>query len=138
MEVSQISHKPAVTCAPATTLQEVAWLMRDEGVGSVIVVDRGHLGGIATDRDIIVRGIAEGMGPETPIEKVMTTDVAFVAAGDDLCRAATEMATRGCRRLPVLDGLGAVEGVVTLDDLVSVFVDQIGKLAQTVRSELAR
>lgn len=72
MEVAQIRRKPAVTCVPATTLQEAAWLMRDEGVGSVIVVDRGRLRGIATDRDIIVRGIAEGMAPDTPIGSTST------------------------------------------------------------------
>jgi CBS domain-containing protein len=138
MEVSQINRKPAVTCTPAATLQEVAWLMRDEGVGSVIVAERGRLRGIVTDRDVIVRGLAEGMDLETPIENVMTTDIEFVTSSDDVSLAATRMATRGCRRLPVLDGLGAVEGVVTMDDLVLVFADQISKLAHTVRSEMAR
>ena len=138
MEVSQISRKPAVTCTPATTFREVAWLMRDEGVGSMIVADRSRLRGIVTDRDVIVRGLAEGMDLETPVEKVMTTDVEFVTSSDDVSFAATRMATRGCRRLPVLDGLGAVEGIVTMDDLVLVFAEQIGKLAHTVRSEMAR
>jgi signal-transduction protein with cAMP-binding, CBS, and nucleotidyltransferase domain len=136
MEVSRISRKPVVTCAPDTTLQEAAWLMRDEGVGSVVVVDHGSLRGIATDRDVVTRGIAEGLSPEAPIGAVMTTDVAFVSEGDDLCAAATQMATRGCRRLPVVDRLGSVQGVVTLDDLVTVFSEQIGKLAHAVRSEL--
>jgi signal-transduction protein with cAMP-binding, CBS, and nucleotidyltransferase domain len=136
MDVSQIATMPAVTCAPGTTIQEAAWLMRDEGVGSLVVVHRSSLRGIVTDRDLIVRAVARGLSLDTPVEHVMTTDVAFVCMEDDISVAATHMAARGCRRLPVVDGLGRVEGVVTLDDLVSALSDQIGKLAHTVRAEL--
>jgi len=61
MRVSELMHTPAVTCRPGATMAEVARLMRDRNVGSVVVVDDvGYLAGIVTDRDVAVRGVGEG------------------------------------------------------------------------------
>lgn len=138
MKTAELTRKPAITCEAGTTLAESAELMHNQDVGSVIVLDRGRLRGIATDRDIVVRGLAAGLGPDAPIEAVMTSDVAYITEQDDAWSAATQMATRGCRRLPVLDSTGMVVGIITLDDLISLFATQIDKLAHTVRSELHR
>jgi signal-transduction protein with cAMP-binding, CBS, and nucleotidyltransferase domain len=137
MEVADIGTRPPITCAPETTLREAAGVMLQHNVGSVIAVDpHGHMVGIITDRDIVVRAIAHGMGLDTPIRAVMSHPVVCVYEEDDPFTAATRMASARCRRLPVLDARGSLSAVVTLDDLISVFAEQTEKLAYAVRSEI--
>jgi CBS domain-containing protein len=110
--------------------------MRDHNVGSLVVLENGVLAGIVTDRDILTRGVAEGRGLSAPVESVMSGNVAFTFEGDDLESAATLMASRGLRRLPVLDVRGKVTGMLAFDDLISLFADQIQRLSFAVRSEI--
>jgi CBS-domain-containing membrane protein len=67
----------------------------------------------------------------------MTSDVLWLRDDTPMFAAATEMATAGCRRMPLLDDEGRVAGMITLDDLLTVFARQTEKLAQVVGSELA-
>ena len=137
MEVRELMKRPAVSCAPETTLAEAARRMRSASVGSILVVSDLGIVGIATDRDIVVRGLAVGLGAEDPIEMVMTRDVQYVYSDVDVIAAARKMATHGCRRLPVLDPDNGIQGFIALDDLVMLFAHQIGSLAETVRREVA-
>jgi CBS domain-containing protein len=110
--------------------------MEDEGIGSLLVVDHhGALAGIVTDRDITLRAVGRGLLPEAPIESVMSPEPTTVHGYDDAFTAATLMATKGCRRLPVLDHDGHLEGVIALDDLVILFTEQLDKLVHTVALE---
>jgi len=119
MKASQLMHTPAVVCEPTTTLRDVALLMDARNVGSVIVVDRvGYVTGIVTDRDVAVRGAGAGRSPDTTVEAVMSRDVAAVTPASDISEAAAVMQKRGVRRVPVIDDLGRVHGVITLDDLL--------------------
>jgi CBS domain-containing protein len=128
---------PVLTCSPETSLREAAELMKKAQVGSVIVLDEHRrVSGIATDRDLVIRGLAEGMGPEQPIRGVMSEPVTCVYEDDSVFTAATKMASTRVRRLPVLDNQGALSAVVTLDDLICTFSEQIDKLAFAVRSEI--
>jgi len=137
MEVRHFARTPAVTCTLETALSVVARLMDDHDVGSVVVVDDdGRIAGIVTDRDLVVRALAAGLDPDTPVTKVMTSDVLWIRDDTSLFAAATEMATAGCRRMPVLDGHARVIGMITLDDLLTVFARQTAKLAEVVVSEL--
>lgn len=135
MQVRDMRLHSAVVCGPSATLAAVAQIMRASVVGSVLVVDDRGLVGIVTDRDIVVRGVAEGACPDAAVETVMSRDVCFVYDDTDLFGAAGAMAKRACRRLPVLDAEGVIQGVISLDDLVVAFAEQIDKLAQTVRKE---
>lgn len=138
MEVREFGHHPAVTCRRDMTLGKVAELMRRNNVGSVVVMDEhGRMAGIATDRDIVLRGLGEGLDADDPIERVATKDVSYVYEHDDVFNAATRMATLGFRRVPVLDVHGIVLGMVTLDDLLVLFGSQIDKLVRAVRKEIA-
>jgi signal-transduction protein with cAMP-binding, CBS, and nucleotidyltransferase domain len=126
-------HTPAVICRSSATLAEVALLMRDRSVGSVVVLDHiGYLAGIVTDRDLAVRGLGGGHSPESPVEQVMTRDVATVSVHADASEAATIMARRMVRRLPVVDEHGHIHGVVTLDDLMRHLAAETDRLADTV------
>jgi CBS domain-containing protein len=138
MNVHDFLSSPAITCPPQASLAEAASLMREYDVGCAIVVDKhGHVVGIATDRDITVRGVARSLGSDTPISEVMTPEVAWIHDEADIFEAATRMATGAFRRLPVLDTAGHVTGVVSLDDLTGLFVTEATKLAHVVSKEVA-
>lgn len=139
MEVREYVRRPAVTCRPSTALSEVARLMRTENVGSVVVVDQaGRIAGIVTDRDLVVRGLYDQLGPGDRVDTVMSRDVQYVFDGTDVMSAVTEMATQGCRRLPVLDRTGTLIGVLSFDDLVVAMSEQLARLGLAVRMEIAR
>lgn len=138
MKASQLMHTPAVVCEPTTTLRDVAALMERRNVGSVVVVDRiGYLTGIVTDRDVAVRGTATGLSADTTVEAIMTRDVAVVAPSSEVAEAAAIMQKRGVRRVPVVDDLGRVHGVVTLDDLLRNLTAEADALTDAVVNQAA-
>jgi CBS domain-containing protein len=132
MRVSELMHTPAVTCTPDETVGAVARLMAARNVGSVVVIDAvGEVAGIVTDRDITIRGVAQGRSGDLPVEIVMTRSVATVDPGADIADAAATMMKRRVRRLPVVDQRGKAHGVVTLDDVmrnVARQADEVGDL----------
>ena len=138
MDLQRFGHAPPIVCGIATPISDVAVLMDTHNVGSVVVLDDdGRLAGIVTDRDLVVRAMADGRDPNTAVSKVMTSDVLSLRADTPLFAAATEMATAGCRRMPVVDEQARVTGMITLDDLLTVFARQTEQLAQAVSSEIA-
>lgn len=125
---------PATTCAPTGRLTDAAQLMRRDHIGSLPVVDeRGQLVGIVTDRDIVVRGVAEELPMDAPVEQVMSRNLVTVFGHDDAFAAATKMDRHECRRLAVVDHDGHLSGLVSLDDLLVVFTEQVEKLARTTQ-----
>ena len=105
------------TAAPSQSLTDVARLMKQEDVGSVPVVDGERLVGVVTDRDIVVRGIADGSDPHAiKAGDIASRDVVTVKPGDDLDDAMRLMAQHQVRRLPVVDD-GHLVGVVAQADV---------------------
>jgi len=122
MQLSDYMHNPPTTCTPTATLADVARLMEFDEVGSVVVLtDTGEIAGIVTDRDLVVRGLAREGGPSTPVATVMSAPVFTVHEHEDAYDAAAKMARAGCRRLPVVNVTGQLQGVVSLDDIVHLF-----------------
>lgn len=111
-----------MTTAPLTvgqeqTLTDAARQMRDADVGVLIVTDGGQVRGVLTDRDIVVRAVADELDPRTTrLADVITHDLIAVSPNDDVDTAVELMRTHAVRRLPVLDGEELV-GVVSLGDL---------------------
>ena len=133
MRVSELMHTPPVTCRPNATIAEVARLMRDRNVGSVIIVDAvGYLAGIVTDRDVAVRGVGEGRSGDLAVEYVMSRNVATVPLHADVADAAGVMAKRRVRRVPVVDEEDTPHGLVALDDLVRHLGREADAVADTV------
>jgi CBS domain-containing protein len=129
---------PALTCAPETSLAHAAQAMDRHGVGSIVVLGPGEqIVGIATDRDIAVRGTGYELLPSSPISQVMTKDVVLLRWDADLFDAASTIAASECRRLPVVDDDSRLRGVVTLDDLMVLFARQTDSLANAVAAEIA-
>lgn len=106
-----------VTMDGTDTLTAAAQEMRDSAIGDVIVTNGDEVIGIVTDRDITVRGVAEGMDVNTtPLSQILTRDVITVTQYDDAVAAADLMRTYGVRRLPVIDE-GRLIGLVSIGDL---------------------
>jgi CBS domain-containing protein len=105
------------TAAPSQSLTDVARLMKQEDVGSVPVVDGERLIGVVTDRDIVVRGIADGSDPHAiKAGDIASRDVVTVRPGDNLEEALRLMAQHQVRRLPVVDD-GHLVGMVAQADV---------------------
>jgi CBS domain-containing protein len=105
------------TAVPSQSLTDVARLMKQEGVGSVPVVDGERLIGVVTDRDIVVRGIADGSDPHAiKAGDIASRDVVTVRPDDNLDEALRLMAQHQVRRLPVVDD-GQLVGMVAQADV---------------------
>jgi CBS domain-containing protein len=99
------------------TAAEAARMMRDEHVGNVLVTNNGELYGIVTDRDLVVRCIANGENPEDmKLGQLCSKELRTVSPEAELREAIAIMSDSAIRRLPVVDGKKPV-GIVTLGDL---------------------
>jgi CBS domain-containing protein len=117
MKVSEVMTRDVQTIQPDQTAREAASFMLNADAGSIPVTDGGRLIGMITDRDIAVRGVAKGNGPDTPVRELMTDDLVVVRIDDDVEEAATKMSDAQVRRLPVIDQDERLCGIVSLGDL---------------------
>ncbi len=105
------------TAASQMPLRQVAELMRSGDVGSLPVVEGGKLVGIVTDRDIVIRALAAGKGPETPVAEAMTTEIFFVRPDGFVFETIRAMGDHRVRRLPVVDENGLLAGIIAMADI---------------------
>ncbi len=98
------------------TIADAAQAMRDTAVGAVLVVDGDRLCGLITDRDIVVRAVAESALPDSPVGPLVSSDLIAVGADDEADDAARVMQAHAVRRLPVMDD-GRIVGIVSIGDL---------------------
>ena len=131
MRCREIMTSNVRTAAAETPLREVAELMREGDMGSVPVVDGGKLVGIVTDRDIVVRAVAEGKGPETPVGEAMTSEVFSVKPDDFVFEAIRLMGDRQIRRIPVVAADGTLAGIIAIAD-VALEVEDQREIAETL------
>jgi len=117
MKVSEVMTREVQTVSPEQRVQEAAGFMLSSDAGSIPVTDGGKLIGMITDRDIAVRGIAKGFGPETLVRDLMSNDVVCARHDEDVEDAATRMSKAQVRRLPVIDEQEKLCGIVSLGDL---------------------
>jgi CBS domain-containing protein len=138
--VRDLATMQVVTVQPQTTLAECAQIMRNQHVGSVIVVDdkgrRDNPVGIVTDRDIVIETVAVNLDPKTlTASDVMTTPLATVSESDDILDALAKMRERGVRRLPVVDGDGTLAGIVSVDNLLEAMAEQLDSIVRVIKAE---
>jgi CBS domain-containing protein len=120
------------TVNPGDRLQQAARRMVECDCGAIPVVEGDKLVGIITDRDIVVRVIAEGRNPaDVPVSEVMTREVACVRENDPLDRVMDLMSEHKVRRIPVVDEQNRVIGIVAQADLATEVNDE-EKVARTV------
>lgn len=119
------------TAAPETPLREVAAMMREGDVGSLPVVDGGRLVGIVTDRDIVVRAVAEGKDAATPVSEAMTTEIFSVRPDDFAFEAIRLMGDKQVRRVPVVGEAGELAGIIAIADVALEMEDE-REIAETL------
>jgi CBS domain-containing protein len=117
MKVSEVMTREVETVRPDQTAREAARFMVQSDAGAIPVMEGDRLVGMITDRDIAVRGVAEGHGPETPVRELMTNDIVAVRIDDEVDEVAVRMSEAQVRRLPVLDENQQLCGIVSLGDL---------------------
>ena len=117
MKVSEVMTREVQTVRPDQPVQEAASFMLSADAGSIPVTDGERLIGMITDRDIAVRGLAKGYGPDTPVRELMTDDLVIARIDDDVEEVASRMSQAQVRRLPVIDQDERLCGIVSLGDL---------------------
>jgi CBS domain-containing protein len=120
VRVKQIMTPNPARCTPDATAQDVAVLMRDRDCGSIPVVENtsnNRLIGTVTDRDLAIRGLAAGLGPETAIRDLMTPEPVTCVPEDEVEDLRQVMIEQQVRRVPVVDVDGMLVGIVAQADV---------------------
>lgn len=116
--IREVMTPDPVTVDRNTTAREVARVMRDNDIGDVIVMAEGKVQGILTDRDIVVRAVADDPDPEqVEAQDICSSQLTHLSPGDTVAAAVHAMRENAVRRLPVLDDDGRPVGIVSLGDL---------------------
>lgn len=117
MKIRDVMTSDVQTISPDQTAREAAAFMLSADAGSIPVTEGEQLIGMITDRDIAVRGVAKGHGPDTPVRDLMTSGIVCVNIEDDIDAVASKMSEAQVRRLPVVDDQQRLCGIVSLGDL---------------------
>lgn len=120
MRVKQIMTPDPARCTPEATAREAATLMRDNDCGSIPVVENttsNRLVGTVTDRDLAIRGLAAGQGPESRVGDLMTPEPVTCVPEDEVEDVRQVMVEQQVRRVPVVDTDGILVGIVAQADL---------------------
>ncbi|WP_448683824.1 CBS domain-containing protein [Pseudomonas nicosulfuronedens] len=125
MTVREIMSREVRTVAPDTTLQEAALLMRQIDVGALLVNDGDQLSGIVTDRDLVVRALADGLDARTPVSEVMSGEVCYCFDDESVDHVARNMAQIEKRRLAVVNREKRLVGIVSLANVASCNADKV-------------
>lgn len=116
-KIQDVMTSNPTTCPHTASLVDAAKKMRDEGIGNVVVMNGDEPCGIVTDRDIVVKAVAEGKNPaDTPLDEVCAHQLVSVSPGDSVDKAVGIMREKAIRRVAVMDG-GKLTGMVSLGDL---------------------
>jgi len=119
MKISEIMTRDVETITPDQSICEAACAMARVDCGAILVHDGDRLVGMVTDRDITVRGVAEGMESDTPVSQVMSENIRYCFEDEDVQHVAENMADIQMRRLPVLDRNKRLVGIVSLGNFAS-------------------
>jgi CBS domain-containing protein len=117
MQVRQVMSAAPRVAAPSDTLRDAARLMAEIDSGFLPVGEHDRLVGAVTDRDITIRGVALGLGPDTKVADVMSTEVRYCFDDEDVADVARNMGELQVRRLPVVNRDKRLVGVVSLGDI---------------------
>ena len=118
MRVSEAMSREVRLAAPEQSIRDVAKIMSEIDAGSMPVGENDRLVGMITDRDIVVRAVALGKGPDTPVRDVMSTEqVRYCFDDEELEHVAKNMGDEQVRRLPVVNREKRLVGIVSLGDL---------------------
>jgi CBS domain-containing protein len=135
MIVESVMTRDVKTCTTTDTLHRAANLMWEADCGVIPVVDEaGRLRGVVTDRDVCMAAYTQGKPPhDIPVEGVMSKLLFTLAPSDSVATAVQLFKTRHVRRAPVVDGVGALVGILSLSDLVHASAS--GQIAKDIKPD---
>jgi len=137
MSIGHLLSRKVVTAEPTDSLAKAARLMDEHNVGAVVVVEQGRPVGIVTDRDLARSVCTLGTSPEAHLQNVMTCPVATIRQDEGVYNATPQMMRLAVRRLPVVDELGRLVGLVSLDDLLLLLGRELHHIAEGIQAEVA-
>lgn len=136
MRIADSCKRQVVTATANATLAEVARLMRNQHVGTVVIVEGRKPVGVVTDRDIVVQTVACGLDPCTLVAgEMMTPSPTVIPEDEDAAWTVKVMRDRGIGLLPVVDGAGALVGIVALDDVLEANAIALRDVVQAIGTE---
>lgn len=138
LTAGDVCSRIVTICYAGTVLSEAARIMRSQHVGCLVVVEEANPGrvvvGLLTDRDIVVTVVAQDLDARLmAVSEVMTTDVVVAREEDSVIDLLEQMRRKSIRRIPVTGPQGVLVGLVTLDDLLEVFADEMQAVAGAIR-----
>ncbi len=119
MRVSECMTLQVLIASPDETLREAAEMMADADAGALPVGENDRLVGMITDRDIAVRGVAKGMGPDAKVREVMSDEVMYCYEDETIEDVLRNMGNIRVRRLPVLNREKRLVGIISIGDLAT-------------------
>lgn len=119
MRISEAMTRDVRLARPDQTIQDAAKLMAEIDSGALPVADGDRLIGMVTDRDLAIRAVAQGKGPQTSVREVMSPDVKYCFDDEDTQEVAHNMADIQMRRLPVVNRDKRLVGIISLGDLAT-------------------
>jgi CBS domain-containing protein len=137
MRAREIMTPEPACCTPDSRIDEAARLMREHDCGSIPVVENNgsnKLIGVVTDRDIAVRGVAEGRGPDEKVGELMTPNPRTCSPEDDVHEVEETMKRSQIRRVPIIDAAGQLVGIIAQADLARKLGDdeEVGELVEHI------
>jgi CBS domain-containing protein len=117
MQVSEAMSLDVKIASPTQSIRDAARMMAQIDAGILPIGENDRLVGMITDRDIAVRAVGAGKGPDTPIREIMSKEVKYCFEDDDLDEVAENMADIKVRRLPVLNRDKRLVGILSLADI---------------------
>jgi signal-transduction protein with cAMP-binding, CBS, and nucleotidyltransferase domain len=135
MPIKDLMTKSLCLCQPDASISHVAHLMKKFDVGSVLVVENDKPVGIVTDRDIVIECVADGKDCSgVKVSEMMTSEIETMseeAGVQDLLHC---MRDQKVRRVPIVNEQGKPVGILSTDDLITLFAKELGDLSQTMRA----
>ena len=119
MHVSEVMSRDVRMINSDQTVREAARLMAQIDAGALPVGEDDRLVGMVTDRDIVVRALGDGGGPDTPVRDVMSRDIKYVFEDEDIENVSKNMADLQVRRLPVVNADKRLVGIVAVSDIAN-------------------
>lgn len=135
MPLKNFLDRDLVACAPETSAETVAQMMRDKDVGAVLVTSHGKPVGIITDRDLTLRCLAEKRNAaNTLAESIMSRPVEFVSLEDGIYNVVDKMKKSEVRRIPIVDKAGKAVALLSFDDVFGLLADEVSSLKDAIRT----
>ena len=138
--VRDIMNSPVFSAAPSDSIRDVAKKMKDEKVGSIVVMEKDKPAGLVTDYDIVINGVAKDMLPSKIKAKDVMQDLHTIESEESITEAARLLRKHGIKRLGVVYK-GRLVGIISASDVIAVtpdLVDVVSEKAAIIRGELGR